>query len=232
MSNHMFSFITLFPELIAPYFNVSVIGRAVCRGIIKTNCINVRDFSCNRHSKVDNKMISGGAGMILDPEVLHRAISHVRGARVVFLSPCGARWCQRNARRMSKLSHIAFVCGRYEGFDERSIELDADEIFSIGDFILSGGEIAAIAMADSIARNIPGVLGNSDSLLHESFEKNMLEAPNFTKSKEFELRTSLNAPLCFSSGNHARIASLKSELSKLKTRYFRVDLHQKGKYEK
>lgn len=228
-----FSFLTLFPEIIKPYFESSILKNALQNNLISYETINIRDFACNKHKKVDNTLISGGAGMLLSPEIVDKAISSLDNARVIFLSPVGARFTQKDARRLSKYSHIAFVCGRYEGFDERNIEINADEIFSIGDFIITGGELGALCMMDSISRQVEGVLGNQDSLMFESFESNLLEAPNFTKpleklDKKFD---KFAPPISFLNGNHARISGLKLTLSKIKTKYFRVDLYQniKGK---
>ena len=220
-----FSFFTLFPDLIMPYFRQSIMGNALCKGQIEVECINIRDFAYNKYKKVDNTLIGGGAGMLLDPLVLDCALQRARNSRIIFLSPCGARFSHKDSVRLSNYNHISFVCGRYEGFDERTIELHATEIFSIGDFILSGGELAALCMADSIARHIQGVLGNSLSLQGESFEKGMLEAPNFTKSKQFDKKNEKNLPTSeYLNGNHAIISDLKLTMSKMKTQYFRPDL--------
>ena len=131
-----FSFFTLFPDLIMPYFGHSIMRNAIHNKKIEVECINIRDFASNKHKKVDNALIGGGAGMLLDPFVLDCALQQARDSRIIFLSPCGARFSHKDSVRLSKYSHISFVCGRYEGFDERSIELHATEIFSIGDFIL------------------------------------------------------------------------------------------------
>ncbi len=220
-----FSFFTLFPDLITPYFQQSIMGHALCNGQIEIECINIRDFAFNKHKKVDNTLIGGGAGMLLDPFVLDCALQQAKDSRIIFLSPCGAKFSYKDSVRLSQYHHISFVCGRYEGFDERSIELHATEIFSIGDFILSGGELAALCMADSIARHIQGVLGNMLSLQGESFESRMLEAPNFTKSKQFDKKNAKILPTSeYLNGNHAIIADLKLTMSKMKTQYFRPDL--------
>lgn len=220
-----FSFFTLFPDLIMPYFGHSIMRNAIYNKKIEVECINIRDFAFNKHKKVDNALIGGGAGMLLDPFVLDCALQQARDSRIIFLSPCGARFSHKDSVRLSKYSHISFVCGRYEGFDERSIELHATEIFSIGDFILSGGELGALCMADSIARHIHGVLGNELSLQGESFESGLLEAPNFTKSKQFSEKNKENLPTsAYLNGNHAIISDLKLTMSKMKTQYFRPDL--------
>lgn len=220
-----FSFFTLFPDLIMPYFGHSIMRNAIHNKKIEVEYINIRDYAFNKHKKVDNALIGGGAGMLLDPFVLDCALQQARDSRIIFLSPCGARFSHKDSVRLSKYSHISFVCGRYEGFDERSIELHATEIFSIGDFILSGGELGALCMADSIARHIHGVLGNELSLQGESFESGLLEAPNFTKSKQFAKKNQENLPTsAYLNGNHAIISDLKLTMSKMKTQYFRPDL--------
>ncbi|RDU67616.1 tRNA (guanosine(37)-N1)-methyltransferase TrmD [Helicobacter didelphidarum] len=222
-----FSFFTLFPQLIQPYFQQSIMGNAHKKGIIEVNCINIRDFATNKYKKVDDTLTGGGAGMLLNPFVLHCALQQALDTRIIFLSPCGAKFTQQDAKRLSQYQHISFVCGRYEGFDERIIELYATEIFSIGDFILSGGELAALCMADSIARNLASVLGSEESLQGESFESNLLEAPNFTKSKDFDKNFPNFLPTSeYLKGNHAIIVDLKFKMSKMKTQYFRPDLFQ------
>lgn len=220
-----FSFLTLFPNLIESYFESSIMKHAKEKGLIQIDCINIRDFSQDKYKKVDNALIGGGAGMLLDPFVLHCALNHLKHSRIIFLSPCGARFNQKDSKRLSNYQHLSFVCGRYEGFDERIIEIYATEIFSIGDFIISGGELSALCLADSIARNIYGVLGNQDSLLGESFESKRLESPNFTKSKKFDEVFSEILPTSeYLKGNHAIIGGLKCSMSKMKTQYFRPDL--------
>lgn len=232
-----FSFLTLFPQVIIPYFESSIMARAIKNGIIEIETINIRDFATNRYKKVDSALISGGAGMLLEPFTLHLALQKVLDSRIIFLSPVGAKFSNLDSKRLAKYSHISLVCGRYEGFDERIIELYASEIFSIGDFILSGGELAAMCMADSIARNVESVLGNIESLQGESYEyyniesnlqkpqKKLLEAPNFTKSKNFDEKfENFKVISAFLKGNHARITDLKLQMSKMKTQYFRPDL--------
>ncbi len=228
-----FSFFTLFPKLVESYFQYSIMGRALQNKIINVEYIDIRDFSLNKHKKVDNSLMGGGAGMLLDPFVLDCALQGYIHSRIIFLSPCGARFNYKDSVRLSKYTHISFVCGRYEGFDERIIEKYATEIFSIGDFILTGGELGALCMADSISRHIDSVLGNQLSLKNESFEMNMLEAPNFTKSKHFDNKNKEIFPTSeYLNGNHAIISGLKLNMSKMKTKYFRPDLYKRGNYEK
>lgn len=223
-----FSFITLFPELVYPYFQASILARAKEEGLIKTSFINPRDFSKNKHKKVDEYMVGGGAGLLLCPEPVALAIEDLKqkspNTHFIFLSPVGKKFKQNDAKRLAKKEHICFVCGRYEGFDERLIELYANEIFSIGDFVLTGGELAGLCMCDAISRNVAGVLGNSDSLLVESFENELLEAPSFTKPDVFRGKRIISEYL---KGNHSKISSLKSKMALCKTRFFRPDLYQK-----
>lgn len=149
---------------------------------------------------------------------------------IIFLTPNGKPFHQNDALRLAKKSHIAFVCGRYEGIDERVIEIWADEVFCIGDFILTGGELAALCICDSVSRQIPGVLGNNESLLGESFEEDLLEAPVFARSLHIDEKfQNFIPPSEYSKGNHSKIADLKSKLAICKTRYFRPDLFQKWK---
>lgn len=218
-----FSFVTLFPDLISGYFGGSILSRAKENGLISIDFINPRDFSKDRYNKVDSPMVGGGAGMLMMPEPLIESIRAIKDkdSRVVMLSPVGKKFTQNDAIRLSNFSHLVLVSGRYEGVDERVVESEIDEIFSIGDFILTGGELASLVVCDSVARNVVGVLGNSDSLKGESFEENLLEAPAFTKPDVFEKKFIISEYL---KGNHSKITALKRALSLCKTKYFRPDL--------
>lgn len=223
-----FSFVTLFCELISPYFNHSILSRAKNANLITTDFINPRDFSLDAHKKVDEYMIGGGAGLLIAPQLLNDALNFIKSANksthFVFLTPVGKKFSQNDAKRLAKKEHICFVCGRYEGIDERMIEKWADEVFSIGDFILTGGELGALCLADAISRNIKGVLGNDDSLEIESFEGGILEAPSFTKPNVFENFSIVSE---FLKGNHAKIRDLKNDMARYKTKFFRPDLYKK-----
>jgi len=220
-----FSFVTLFPELISGYFQASILARAKSKNLIEIELINPRDFSKDKHKKVDAPMVGGGAGMLIKPEPLFDAITQIKkkspDAHTIFLTPVAKPFRQNDAKRLSKKSHIILVAGRYEGFDERVPELLADEVFSVGDFILTGGELPALAVCDAISRLIPGVLGNSQSLKEESFEEYLLEAPSFTKPDIFEKKEVISDYL---KGNHAKISALKKLMALYKTRYFRPEL--------
>lgn len=223
-----FSFVSLFPELLHSYFGASILSRAKEKSLISIDYINPRDFSIDKHKRVDDYMIGGGAGLLMMAQPLNDALVHVnfknKTTHFIFLSPVGKKFKQNDAKRLAKKEHLCFVCGRYEGVDERVIEMWADEIFSIGDFILTGGEIASLCLADAISRNVNGVLGNIKSLDIESFENEILEAPSFTKPNIFQ---GLEVVSEFLKGNHANIRTLKKTMALCKTRYFRPDLYQK-----
>jgi len=223
-----FTFITLFKELIECYFNDSILKRAIENKIIDIEFKNPRDYTKLKHKKVDEYKIGGGAGMLLAPQPLIDTIEAAKDddCWVIFTTPAAKRFNQKDAKRLSQKKHIIFVSGRYEGFDERAIELMADEVFSIGDFILTGGELASLSMMDAISRNIPGVLGNIDSLKEESFEESLLEAPSFTKPKEFK---GSFVPSEFLKGNHAKISALKYKMALYRTKYYRPDLIKERK---
>ena len=213
-------FVTLFPHLISPYFEDSILKRALEKNLFEIEFINFRDFATNRHKKVDTEIVGGGAGMIIDNIALRNALNYLKerypSSKVIFLTPVGKRYNQKDAVRFSKEEVLILVSGRYEGFDERVIEDFADEVISIGDFVLTGGELASLIIADSVLRNIKGVLGNSESLNEESFNKNMLESPAFSKMGE--------VPFVLKSGNHKKVEKWREKTSFLKTKFHRPDL--------
>jgi tRNA (guanine37-N1)-methyltransferase len=224
-----FSFVTLFPNLIKGYFSESILKRAIEDEKISIDFYNPRDFTTDKHNRVDAPMIGGGAGMLMTPQPLMDTLKNIREtsseAHIIFLSPVAKPFTQNDAKRLAKKEHIVFVSGRYEGIDERVIEAQADELFSIGDFILTGGELASMVVCDAISRNVHLVLGNSDSLSVESFEESLLEAPSFTKPKNYENNEVVSE---FLKGNHSKITDLKRGLALCKTKYFRPDLYKKG----
>ena len=224
-----FTFVTLFPNLIKGYFSESILKRAIEDEKISIDFLNPRDFTTDKHNRVDAPMIGGGAGMLMTPQPLMDTLKELREksptAHVVFLSPVAKPFRQNDAKRLAKKEHIVFVSGRYEGIDERVIEAEADELFSIGDFILTGGELASMVVCDAISRNVSEVLGNSDSLSVESFEEALLEAPSFTKPTIYENNEVVSE---FLKGNHSKITDLKRGLALCKTKYFRPDLYKKG----
>lgn len=220
-----FNFITLFENLIKPYFDDSILKRALDKNLFEVSFINPRDFSKDKHKKVDDYMIGGGAGLLIGIEPLSDAILNIKNknpnTHIIYLTPVGKKFTQKDAKRLSKKDNITFICGRYEGIDERVIEKYVNEVFCIGDFIMTGGELGALCMCDAICRNINGVLGNATSLEVESFENSLLEAPSFTKPNIFK---NLSVPSEFLKGNHGKISALKNQMARLKTNYFRPDL--------
>ena len=213
-------FVSLFPNLIAPYFEDSILKKAKEKNLFEIEFVNFRDFSENRHKKVDTEIVGGGAGMIIDNIALRNALEYLKekypSSKTIFLTPVGKKYNQRDAVRLAKEEVLILVSGRYEGFDERLIEDFADEVISVGDFILTGGELASLIIADSVLRNIPGVLGNFESLNEESFNENLLEAPSFSKVGE--------VPSLLKSGNHQKVKEWREKTSFLKTKFHRPDL--------
>ena len=219
-----YTFVTLFSNLIEGYFKDSILKRAIERDLLSVHYSDPREFSTNKHSKVDDTAVGGGAGMVMNPQPLFDCLENLKredeNVHIIFLTPVAKPFVQNDAKRLATKSHIAFVSGRYEGIDERVIEKYADEVFSIGDYILTGGELASLVICDAVSRNIEGVLGNSDSLTVESFETPLLEAPSFSKPKNYE---SLSVPSEYLKGNHSKIRSLKLAMSESKTKFFRPE---------
>ena len=219
-----FTFVTLFQNIVEGYFQDSILKRAIEKNILYIEYINPRGFSSSKHGKVDDTAVGGGAGMVMNPQPLYDALNDLkiknRDVHLIFLTPVAKSFRQNDAKRLARKSHIAFVSGRYEGIDERVIEKYADEVFSIGDYILTGGELASLVICDAISRNVDGVLGNSDSLTIESFETNLLEAPSFSKPENYENNS---VPSEYLKGNHSKIRSLKLALSECKTKFFRPE---------
>ncbi|WP_120945856.1 tRNA (guanosine(37)-N1)-methyltransferase TrmD [Helicobacter labacensis] len=224
-----FSFLTLFPQLIAFYFEDSILKRALEKQVFSLEIFNMRDFSPHKFQRADFALVGGGAGQILDPYMVENALKHAQSpsAHVIFLTPSGKRFCQQDAKRLATHQHLVLVCGRYEGFDERLVESYAHEVLSVGDFVLTGGELAGLCLCDSVARLLEGTLGNARSLEQESFEDNTLEAPNFARTPL------LNTPSCahsgviseYSKGNHGKIKSLMRDLSMDRTRFHAPNLY-------
>jgi len=225
-----FTFVTLFPNLIEPYFYDSILKRAVESNFISYEFYNPRDYTLNKHNKVDKQMVGGGAGMLMTPQPLFDCLDAIKAknpdAYIIFPLAAAKPFNQKDAKRLAKKKNIVIVSGRYEGIDERVIEKYANEVFSIGEYILTGGELPSLVMADAISRNVENVLGNSESLDVESYENNLLEAPSFTKPENFQ---NLSVIKEFLKGNHSKIADLKNNLSICKTKYFRPGLVTKKK---
>jgi tRNA (guanine37-N1)-methyltransferase len=223
------TFVSLFGELIQPYFEESILKRGMQRGLFEIEFLNPRDYTINKHRKTDDTVTGGGAGMVFSPQPLFDALDALKSAsnevKIIFLAPSAKRFNAKDAKRLAAFEHIALVCGRYEGFDERAVECFADELFSIGDFVLTGGELPALAVADAALRFVPGVLGSGESLAEESFEEDLLESPVWTKPAIFR---GLKTPSTLLNGNHKEVAKLRKTLAAFKTAFFRPDLLSKS----
>jgi tRNA (guanine37-N1)-methyltransferase len=222
-----FTYVTIFSNLVEGYFQDSILKRGIESGKFSVDYLNPRDFSSSKHHKVDDTAAGGGAGMVMTPQPLFDTLQTLDDeAHIIFVAPVGKQFTQNDAKRLATKSHVVFVSGRYEGIDERVVERFGDEVFSIGDYVLTGGELPSLVMTDAIVRNIEGVLGNSESLEYESFESPLLEAPSFGKPPIYE---NMSVPSEYLKGNHSKIRALKSSLSECKTKYFRPEQLQKHK---
>jgi tRNA (guanine37-N1)-methyltransferase len=201
----IFDLLTLFPDMCRSPFADSILGKALGRGLIRISAHNLRDWAEGRHRVTDDTPYGGGDGMVLKPEPVARALAELKSlsppAKVLLMTPQGRPFQQRDAVRLVAEKRLVFVCGRYEGFDER-IRFMVDEEFSLGDFVLTGGELAAMVMVDAIARLVPGVLGSSGSAESDSFSDGLLEYPHYTRPAEFQ---GMKVPEVLMSGNHAAI---------------------------
>lgn len=219
-----FNVITLFPETIQCLTDYSIIGRAIEANTIEIRTYNLRDFGLGKYKQVDDTPYGGGAGMVLKVDVLDCAIEKVKaenpGTFTILLTPKGKKYSQKAAKSLSKKKNITLVCGHYEGFDERVRELVDTEI-SIGDFVMSGGEMAAVTVIDSVSRLIPGVLGRDSSTHEESFEKGLLEYPHYTNPREYK---DMKVPEVLLSGNHAEIEKWRRQEAEKTTKKKRPDL--------
>lgn len=218
--------LTLFPEMFAP-LRTSIIGRAVESGKIEINIIDIRDYTLDKHRKCDDTPFGGGAGMVMMPQPIASAIDAIdpdHQARRIFLSPRGRTFNQSIVLEYGKLDRILLLCGHYEGVDQRVLDLYIDEELSIGDFVLTGGEIPAMAVVDAVARYVDGVI-NGDSLSQESFASGLLEYPQYTRPQEF---MGQKVPEVLTSGHHANIEKWRMEKSLEITRKNRPDLLEKG----
>lgn len=244
------TFLTLFPEMFPGPLAASVLGKALTRGILRVELVNIRDFAGDKHRITDDTVFGGGAGMLLKPEpvvsalesLLDREMSPVpptvveagrgpyhpglaeEGIRVVLLTPQGERFSQEMAAQFSRCRHLVLVCGHYEGVDERVRRFVTDEV-SIGDYVLTGGEIPALVVADAVARLVPGVVGDPESPRTDSFAQGLLEAPQYTRPREFR---GLEVPAVLLSGDHGAIASWRRKQSLRRTLLRRPDLLAKA----
>jgi len=214
--------LTLFPNMFTSPFDESIIARARSRELVEINTINIRDYALDKHQQVDDYPYGGGAGMVMKADVLTRAIESVKkvNSLVVYLSPQGKRLDQENVARLAQAPHLILLCGHYEGIDERVMDL-VDEELSIGDYILSGGEIAAMIVVDAVTRLIPGVLGDENSAQEESFGAGLLEYPHYTRPRSFRDK---EIPEVLLSGHHEQIRLWRKKLSLIRTLLKRPDL--------
>lgn len=230
------SIITLFPEMFSPVLNNSILGRAQKKGLVEFELINLRDFGEGKHQVVDDRPYGGGAGMVLRADILAKAISKLTNnersspkRKLILTSASGKPYNQAKARELSKLNQIIIVCGHYEGVDQRFIDKYVDEEISIGDYVLTGGEIPAMVIADSVVRLIPEVLEKPEATLNESFStytldpkpQTLLEGPQYTRPEEFEGK---KVPGILLSGNHGEVEKWRNQKALEKTKKVRPDL--------
>ena len=220
-----FFVLTLFPEMIQQTLSHSIMGRAQKEGHISVEAINIRDYTLNKQKHVDDYPYGGGAGMVMQAQPIYDAYQSIaekaQGARVVYMTPQGRPFTQRIAEELSQEENLVFLCGHYEGIDERIIdEIVTDEI-SLGDFVLTGGELSAITIIDAVSRLVPGVLGKEDSFANESFSDGLLEYPQYTRPPVFHGK---EVPEILLSGHHANIAKWRREQSLIRTVKKRPDL--------
>jgi tRNA (guanine37-N1)-methyltransferase len=212
-----FHIITIFPDIFESYFSESIIGRAQKEGLIDIEIYNLRDYAEDKHKTVDDTPYGGGAGMVMKVEPIFKAVQDIKkrtgdmNARTILFAAKGKKYAQADSKRLGKVDNLIMICGRYEGIDERVKENIADEEISIGDFVLTGGEVPAMVLVDSISRHIPGVLGNPESLEEESHGGLDLEYPQYTKPEVFN---EWKVPKVLLSGDHGKIKEWRSSRSK------------------
>ena len=221
-----FHVLTLFPDMITQGLGMSILGRASERGLIEVEALNIRDYAENKHNKVDDYPYGGGAGMLMQAGPVVRACRDVEARigkkpRVIYMTPQGRPFTQKIAEELATEEDLVFLCGHYEGIDERALELCVTDFLSAGDFVLTGGELPAMMMSDCISRLVPGVLNNEVSAEFESFQDNLLEYPQYSRPVEFE---GLRVPDVLLSGHHANIEAWRREKSLERTLKWRPDL--------
>jgi tRNA (guanine37-N1)-methyltransferase len=222
--------LTIFPKMFDCVLNESIIKRAQTKGKVKFCIHDLRDFTADKHRKVDDRPFGGGAGMVLRPEPIFNCIEHIKSKvrnqkfKTILLCPQGKRLNQALAKKLSKLKNLILICGHYEGVDERVRSGLADEEVSIGDYVLTGGELPAMVLVDALVRLLPGVLGDKNSLNFESFEGNLLEHPHYTRPADFR---KMKVPEVLLSGNHKRIEAWRNLQALKRTRERRKDLLKK-----
>lgn len=223
-----FYVMTLFPDMILNGVNESITGRAIKKGIISVDAVNIRDYTVEKHGKTDDYPFGGGAGMVMQVQPIDdcfKAVTEKIGsgkkARVLYMSPQGKRFDQKMAQELAKEENIVFLCGHYEGIDERALEITGAEEVSLGDFVLTGGEYPAMVMIDCISRLVPGVLGKDASAEIESFHDNLLEYPQYSRPENYK---GMRVPEILLSGHHANVEKWRREQSIIRTLEKRPDL--------
>ncbi len=222
----IFDILTIFPDIFASYFSHSLMARAQAKKLIKFKAHDLRRFTTDKHKTVDDRPYGGGVGMVMKVDIVAKALralkpkSYKLKARVILMTPQGKVFNQSHAKRLVKYDHLILISGRYEGYDERIRKL-VDEEISIGDYILTGGELPAMVIVDAVARLIPGVVGKAESLVNESFSESMLEYPQYTKPAVFQ---KMKVPKVLLSGNHAEIAKWRKKEALKRTKKRRPDL--------
>ena len=224
-----FHVLTLFPEMIMNGLETSILGRAAAKGIVSFEAVNIRDYTLERHGKVDDYPYGGGAGMVMQAEPIYRAYEALvekigKKPRVIYMTPQGQTFNQSIAEDLAKEEDLVFLCGHYEGVDERVLEMIATDYLSAGDYVLTGGELPAMMMIDCISRLVPGVLNNNVSAEFETFHDNLLEYPQYSRPEEWNGR---RVPEILLSGHHANIAKWRHEQALERTRTRRPDLYEK-----
>ncbi|MFH1223970.1 MAG: tRNA (guanosine(37)-N1)-methyltransferase TrmD [Pseudomonadota bacterium] len=221
-----FDILTLFPELISGYFEDSIIKKAREKELISIHMHQLRDYALNKHKQVDDSPYGGGSGMLLRVDVLGHAVEEIvskldKKPYVIYLSPQGEKLNNKNARKFAELENVLLVCGRYEGVDQRFIDIYVDEEISIGDYVLSGGELPAAVFVDAVSRFIPGVVGKDESVRNDSFENSMLKYPQYTKPRSYKDH---DVPDVLTSGNHSEIEKWRAAAGVKATKKKRSDL--------
>ena len=222
--------LTLFPEMCEAVLSESIIGRARENGFVEINCINIRDFTKDKHNRVDDAPYGGGTGMLMQTQPIYDCYMSVcerenKKVHLIYMSPQGTVLTQQKVKELSEMDNLAILCGHYEGVDERLIEEIVDEEISIGDYVLTGGEMPAVILADSISRMLPGVLANSDAFTEESHYSGLLEYPQYTRPYEWR---SKQVPNILLSGHHANIEKYRREKSLERTYLRRPDMLSKA----
>ena len=221
--------LTIFPEMFESVLNSSILGRAREQGLVEVACVDIRPFSDRKHKNTDDYPFGGGAGMVMLAQPIMDAMKHVTGenfsGKRIYMGPRGTTLTTAKARELAKEDHLVLLCGHYEGVDQRALDACIDEEISIGDYILTGGELAAMVLTDAVSRFIPGVLGSGESAEEESFSDGLLEYPQYTRPRELN---GMEVPEVLLSGAHAKIKAWRRQESLRATKKFRPDLLEKA----